>query len=118
MTARDHVLVLNAGSSTLKASLLRAGKERPLNAVTIEWDGDAVRDAPRAVSRALAAIGDPPLDDVLGVGHRVVHGGPELTRPVVIDDERLAARAERNDLRDQVEVATELGPLARRRRRG
>ena len=88
---RGLILVFNAGSSTLKASLLRTGRERPLGAVTIEWDGDAVRDAPRAVSRALAALGDPPLDGVVGVGHRVVHGGPDLTRPVVIDEASLAS---------------------------
>ena len=96
-----RILVLNAGSSTLKASLLRPGRARPDRAVTIDWDGDPVRVADDALARALAGLGDPPLDRLRGAGHRVVHGGPDLTRPVVIDDGSLAA----------IEAVTTLAPL-------
>jgi acetate kinase len=88
---RDRILVLNAGSSTLKASLLRRGEERALGAITVSWDGDAEAGADDAVGRVLAALGDPSAGDLLGVGHRVVHGGPDLVRPMVIDDAGLAA---------------------------
>ncbi len=96
-----RILVLNAGSSTLKASLLRRGDERALAAVTVGWDGDAVADADDAVGRVLAALGDPLPSDLLGVGHRVVHGGPDLVEPLVIDDAALAA----------IERVTTLAPL-------
>ena len=97
----DRVLVLNAGSSTLKASLLRTGSDRALGAVTVGWDGDPVADADGALGRVLAALGDPPLDRLVGVGHRVVHGGSDLIHPVVIDDAALAA----------IEAVVPLAPL-------
>lgn len=97
----DWILVLNAGSSTLKASLLRRGVVAPVAAVTVGWDGDPVAVAGDALDRVLAALGDPPLDGLLGVGHRVVHGGPDLTHPVVIDDATIAA----------IEAVVPLAPL-------
>lgn len=97
----DRILVLNAGSSTLKASLLRRGDEAPLATVTIDWGGDPVAVADEALDRVLAALGDPRLDDLLGVGHRVVHGGPDLSGPAVIDDATLSA----------IEAVVPLAPL-------
>ncbi len=101
----DRILVLNAGSSTLKASLLQRGEERPLGAVTVDWAGepetvgDSAADA--AVARALADLGDPRPERLLGVGHRVVHGGPALVAPVIVDGDVLAA----------IEAVTRLAPL-------
>jgi acetate kinase len=89
----DRILVLNAGSSTLKASLLRRGVEEPLGTVTVTWDGDPETAADEALTKVLAALGDPPVDVLLGAGHRVVHGGPDLVTPVVIDAAALAAIA-------------------------
>ncbi|HEX6869268.1 MAG TPA: hypothetical protein VF119_10715, partial [Candidatus Limnocylindrales bacterium] len=99
--AVDRILVLNAGSSTLKASLLRIGSERALGSVTVGWSGDPVADGDDALGRVLGALGDPPLGRLVGVGHRVVHGGPELIHPVVIDDATLAA----------IEAVVPLAPL-------
>jgi acetate kinase len=57
-----RVLVVNAGSSSLKVDLVDAG-------VTVA-SYDQLPDVP------------PEVD---AVGHRIVHGGPELVEPVVID---------------------------------
>ena len=57
-----RVLVVNAGSSSLKVDIVE--------------DGEAVesRDGLPAVA-----------PDVDAVGHRIVHGGPDLVEPVLID---------------------------------
>jgi acetate kinase len=61
------VLVVNAGSTSLKLSVVdESGR-----------------------SRSLAALEDAP-GDVVAVGHRVVHGGPVFRAPVVLDSSRLA----------------------------
>jgi acetate kinase len=71
-----RVLVVNAGSSSLKVDLVDGGR-------TVQhWDG--LPDRP------------PEVD---AVGHRIVHGGPDLVQPVVID-----AAVERQ-LRGLVELA-------------
>ena len=57
-----RVLVVNAGSSSLKVDLVADGR------AVEHWDG----------------LPDPP-PEVDAVGHRVVHGGPDLTVPVVVD---------------------------------
>jgi acetate kinase len=61
------VLVVNAGSTSLKLS--------------------AVDEDER--SHGLASLGDAP-DDVVAVGHRVVHGGPSLRAPLLLTDTTLA----------------------------
>jgi acetate kinase len=60
------VLVVNAGSTSLKLSVVdESGR-----------------------SRTLASLGDAP-GDVVAVGHRVVHGGPSFRAPVLLDDASL-----------------------------
>src|SRR5439155_18815756 len=74
------VLVLNAGSSTLKGSVLRSGREKPLAAETVAWDGDPVQLA----GKTLAGLADRLASStscIAAVGHRVVHGGTELRSP-------------------------------------
>jgi acetate kinase len=61
------VLVVNAGSTSLKLS--------------------AVDEA--GLSRTLASLEDAP-DDIVAVGHRVVHGGPAFRVPVLLDDRALS----------------------------
>jgi acetate kinase len=110
------ILVVNAGSSSLKFSLFRAGGgglelaargqvdglgTRPRLSVK-DGDGTALegrdlavaeaRDAKDAVAIAGAWLrgrfaGEP----LLAVGHRVVHGGAEYARPVLVDGPVLAA---------------------------
>lgn len=87
----ERVLVLNAGSSTLKASLLRAEGLTPAGSTVVDWSGDPVVRAPAAVGRVLDSLGVSAGASVAGVGHRIVHGGPDLVGPVRIDDEALTA---------------------------
>lgn len=75
----ERLLVVNAGSSSLKLTVLGDGPA-PLAATTIErWDGDD-----DAIGELAQSHG--PIDLV---GHRVVHGGTEFTEAVRVDDEVL-----------------------------
>ena len=82
---RDRLLVLNAGSSTLKASVLARGSEDAVASVTVPMRGTG--DAADALHRTLQSIVAAGIDvDSIGaVGHRVVHGGSLFTRTTVID---------------------------------
>jgi len=78
----DRVLVVNAGSSTLKLSVVdadgRATDTRTLDTV-------AGVPAPRIVADGLKELGD-----VSAVGHRVVHGGESYRQATRVDDGVLA----------------------------
>lgn len=83
------ILVLNAGSSSLKASLV----EVPSNTTTraeASWGSDASRSPGRAeeVAAVLRTIDSARPDGLApdAVGYRVVHGGDRFTAPVLIDD--------------------------------
>ena len=79
-----RVLVVNAGSSSIKLRLLDA---RDQVLVSEELPPPADVDVREALSRFFARA-----SDVDAVGHRVVHGGREFTGPVRLDeamDERL-----------------------------
>lgn len=84
-----RVLVVNAGSSSLKhalvdgAAILAGGEER--------WEPGA--GGGRHAGALRAALADA-AGRAEAVGHRVVHGGPRFTRPALIDDEVRAALAE------------------------
>jgi len=78
--ARLRLLVVNAGSTSLKLSVV----------------GEDDSTAP------VASIAEAP--EVDGVVHRVVHGGPRLREPVLIDD----------GVRAELDRATELAPLHNR----
>ena len=87
------VLVLNAGSSSLKYQLLlpETGEVQARGLVErIGESGSDVADhaaALRSMAERLRHDGIV-LDEVplRAVGHRVVHGGPDFSEPVVIDD--------------------------------
>jgi acetate kinase len=74
-----RVLVVNAGSSSLKLSLLDAGDSLAGHA---ELPVSRGQSGPGAVAAALARLG---ADRAGAVGHRVVHGGRQFTQPVRID---------------------------------
>ncbi|MDQ2914076.1 MAG: acetate/propionate family kinase [Chloroflexota bacterium] len=82
---QQRVLVLNAGSSTLKASVLAQGSEQAEASVTVPMAG--IGEAAEAFRRALRATKDAGVDlsTIRAVGHRVVHGGSLFTRTTVID---------------------------------
>jgi acetate kinase len=88
--ARRLVLVLNAGSSSLKASVLDAGRPEPLAQVAVDWGSDAtmVADRRATVRTALAQIESAgvPATQLSAAGHRVVHGGLRFRSSTLIDD--------------------------------
>ncbi|QEG22634.1 acetate/propionate family kinase [Mariniblastus fucicola] len=102
------ILVLNAGSSTLKFSLFNGDADEVLCRGMVDWQGrknvatlklelaspseDLVEhaelpnygDAVSWICRSLDEHGF--RDPIRAVGHRVVHGGTEFGEPVVIDE--------------------------------
>lgn len=104
-----HVLVLNAGSSSLKYRLVDAdsgeapasglveGIGEPASALRHNGPGgetrteDAVADHEKALRAVLDAFSthgpDLTSSGLVAVGHRVVHGGDRFAEPVVVDDE-------------------------------
>jgi acetate kinase len=85
-----RVLVLNPGSSTLKASLVDAGS-RDAQGHVIDWPPRA-EDATAAVAEALERL----PADATAVGYRVVHGGL-FYRSAALVDGALLARVEKLD---------------------
>ncbi|CAN5263582.1 acetate/propionate family kinase [soil metagenome] len=84
-----RVLVVNAGSSSLRLSVVVEGvreQQRELE----RWDGAGEQEA---VQELLAGTG--PVD---AVGHRGVHGGADRTGPALVDDAVLAELAALLDL--------------------
>jgi len=88
-----RVLVVNAGSSSLKLRVLDESDK-----VTGTADLPAPRGAVDAETMAAALTS---LGDVDAVGHRIVHGGTWFTAPVKIDDTVLA----------KLQALTDLAPL-------
>ncbi|AYZ62611.1 acetate/propionate family kinase [Burkholderia multivorans] len=111
---KHPVLVLNAGSSSLKFSVYDTLEDRSLGA-GVHGQVDSLHDAPHLVVKDArgATLADHPVagtghhgaiealhawfarhvgDDAAfdGVGHRVVHGGRYFSAPVRIDDDVLA----------------------------
>jgi len=111
-----HVLTLNAGSSSIKFALVDAGGDRLVMRMVGRIEGlgghpklhvddpEGTRRADRELSpseghdheAALATIlqylrREVPDAGVAAIGHRVVHGGLEFDRAVLIDDRVLAA---------------------------
>ncbi len=75
----DRVLVVNAGSSSLKLSLLGPDSEDPL--VSVELPGPGGDDDQEQLRSALSGE----LGQTDAVGHRVVHGGDTFTSAVRVD---------------------------------
>jgi acetate kinase len=82
-----RILVVNAGSSSVKLSLL-GSDDKLLNAA--EFDAPSAAVDPEALREAL----DGPLGNADAVGHRIVHGGQRFREGVVIDEEVEAALRE------------------------
>ncbi|WP_273521856.1 acetate/propionate family kinase [Rhodosalinus sediminis] len=113
----DHVLTLNAGSSSLKIGLFTAAAEPEVRAtgaveriggaaaLTLEDAagatlgtrdlGEGGADHAGALDAALAMLREHfPEAGIAAVGHRVVHGGQDHDAPVRLDDAVLARLAE------------------------
>ncbi|SEK68707.1 acetate kinase [Roseovarius azorensis] len=101
----DLVLVLNAGSSSIKLAIFDSALNQILSGIadgiggpgTLRLDGmKSAQDVPdhaTALHALLKALEDQgfPITRFRAAGHRVVHGGAGLTRPVRITPDVLAA---------------------------
>ncbi|MFC6157326.1 acetate/propionate family kinase [Kribbella jiaozuonensis] len=109
----EHVLVINAGSSSLKYSLVDAASGEATATGLVEQigedtshhvhhgpKGDWNEDQPianheaalEAAVHAFETQGPALADvDIVAVGHRVVHGGDRFAAPALVDDELIAA---------------------------
>jgi acetate kinase len=88
-----RILVVNAGSSSLKLRVLDDGNRVTDSADLPAPRGEADREAAAA---AISSFGDVDV-----AGHRIVHGGVRFTGPVIIDA----------GVREQLEALTDLAPL-------
>lgn len=117
------VLVINAGSSSLKYQLINMDDESVMAKGVVERIGiegsnlvhkigdrkieikKPLKDHVEAIQLVLAALVDPDhgavksMDEIGAVGHRVVHGGEAFAGSVMITDEVMQA------LRDNIELA-------------
>ncbi|GGC79463.1 acetate/propionate family kinase [Chelatococcus reniformis] len=110
----NAILVLNAGSSSMKFALYDADTLEPLTRGNVRGIGGetgldvsgpdgAIFGAPRSLSHhadhqaaiawILKRIREEPGLSLRAAGHRVVHGGPRFTAPVLVDDAILAQLA-------------------------
>ncbi len=88
-----QVLVVNAGSSSLKLSVIGDGQE---TIATLEL-GDPAEQA--VIDAMLGFVARHP--GVSAAGHRIVHGGPHLSNAVVVDE----------GVRAQMDAAAAIAPL-------
>ena len=81
-----NVLALNSGSSSLKFGLYRVGaaQTETLLAKTI-----ATSDPGDAITRAGKLLSESGMPAPNAIGHRIVHGGPDLRQHGLIDDAML-----------------------------
>jgi acetate kinase len=80
------VLVLNSGSSSLKYAVVDPDSGDMVTDGIVERIGEGeVPDHAAAMRVVFDELADD-LDGVVAVGHRVVHGGPNLYAPTLIDD--------------------------------
>lgn len=120
-----NILVINAGSSSLKYQLIDTQNEKLLAKGIVERIGDASRDAElihkpqgkdvvnidtpcddhiKAMKLVLESLVHPQhgviknMDEIGAVGHRIVHGGESFSGSVIIDDQVIAAIKENADL--------------------
>jgi acetate kinase len=85
------VIVINAGSSSLKVAVLGPEDSAIANFDLDAWDGSPDH---RDLAEFLAAAGR----DADVVGHRVVHGGRRFREAVLVDDDVVAAIGDLTDL--------------------
>ncbi|MEX0308108.1 MAG: acetate/propionate family kinase [Ruegeria sp.] len=109
----DHIITLNSGSSSLKFGLFAAGGADPIlicsgeverigsaaarvtarttdGRVLANTASEALRDQASALDYVLDLLGRQfPSARVAAVGHRIVHGGPDNDRPILLTPDSL-----------------------------
>lgn len=110
MENNKTILVLNTGSSSLKFSLIQADDQKVVfsgladklgnNDATITFKTEEGKvehplqpgNHKKAVAEIFSFIDKKGLkDSIIGIGHRVVHGGEKFKSSIIIDEEVLAA---------------------------
>jgi acetate kinase len=105
----DAILVVNAGSSSVKFQIFGIEAAAPRRLIKGQLDGIGTRprlsaaagdksslidktyapgevaDVPAAMATVASWLRETQKFNLLAVGHRVVHGGPQYDRPVIID---------------------------------
>jgi acetate kinase len=95
------VLVLNSGSSSVKYAVVEPDSGEMVADGIVERIGEGeVGDHAAAMQVVFGELADD-MDGLVAVGHRVVHGGPDLYEPTVVDDALIA----------QLEELSPLAPL-------
>ena len=93
------ILVINTGSSSIKYQLFDLAADVVLASGVLERIGEeaGVRDHRAGMEQIVRSLTDPgqgvirAAAEIAAVGHRVVHGGEAFRRPVLIDEQVLAA---------------------------
>jgi len=111
----DAALVVNAGSSSVKFQIFAVSGPDPLrrllkgqvdgigsrprmraqtsegsSLIDRQYGAEEVADIPAAIAVAADWLRQTQEVELVAVGHRVVHGGPDYDRPVLIDQDALA----------------------------
>ncbi|MGO4407719.1 acetate/propionate family kinase [Bosea sp. RAF48] len=121
----DAILVVNAGSSSLKFQIftvsegaltrqvrgqldgigqrprLRASDAKGTSLIDLSLQREEVPDLPAAIDRTRSWLRSLEGFSLLAIGHRVVHGGPDYAAPTIID----------HALLDKLATYAELAPL-------
>jgi acetate kinase len=95
MADKPTVLVINSGSSSLKYAVIQPDSGTVVADGIVERIGDGpVADHGAALQEAFKRLAESgrPLEslDLVAVGHRIVHGGPDLYKPTLVDDALIA----------------------------
>ncbi len=91
MATQPAVLVINSGSSSLKYAVVEPDSGKMVADGIVERIGDGpVADHGAALQEAFRQLAESgqPLETLglVAVGHRVVHGGPDLYEPTLVDE--------------------------------
>ena len=114
------ILAVNAGSSSLKFSLIELPSKNLIasglfekigianSMYTIKYNGEKIKKERELADHSIAVkiLMDELIDmglissleEIEGVGHRILHGGPEFKEPVVLNEEVIQRISKYNDL--------------------
>ena len=114
------IISINAGSSSLKFTLFELPEKEVIasglfekiglndSSYTIKYNGEKIKKEVSLPNHSVAVeclISDlkelgivKSLDEIEGVGHRILHGGDEFSAPVILNDEVIKRISKFNEL--------------------